>query len=329
MQITRIGITGWTVAVVLVAGPGPQKPRTAAAGYVGSEACAVCHAELAEAFTKNPHAVVDREKSHGWEKMACESCHGPGQQHSEAAEAKFIVHHLKEKPAAADAWCLSCHRNQAAPAGRIKGSHANHQTACVACHSVHHAEPDRALPLFAFRSPSVAVVSGVLDTSNSRSAKINRQCDADMWAQFLRPHSHALVQGAMSCTDCHNPHGSNQRVGSRSVARTAGNEPGCFRCHSDKRGPFTYEHASVRLQDCSTCHEPHGSANPRMLTRADTANQCLECHSLLPTGAPNPGQVIGGAVPPAFHDLRQPLYRQCTTCHVKIHGSHVSRGLLR
>ena len=29
----------------------------------------------------------------------------------------------------------------------------------------------------------------------------------------------------------------------------AASEPGCFRCHGDKRGPFTFEHAPVRAGD--------------------------------------------------------------------------------
>ena len=62
----------------------------------------------------------------------------------------------------------------------------------------------------------------------------------------------------------------------------AANEPGCFKCHGDKRGPFTFEHAPVRFESCATCHEPHGSANPRMLTRPVVQQVCLECHANLP-----------------------------------------------
>ena len=70
----------------------------------------------------------------------------------------------------------------------------------------------------------------------------------------------------MSCVDCHNPHGSTRPAMTQTFAA---NEPGCFNCHGDKRGPFTFEHAPVRFEGCATCHEPHGSANPRMLARQD------------------------------------------------------------
>jgi hypothetical protein len=38
---------------------------------------------------------------------------------------------------------------------------------------------------------------------------------------------------------------------------------------------------------------------------------------------------VRGVVPPSFHDLTSPMYRNCTVCHQKIHGSHIDRNLLR
>jgi DmsE family decaheme c-type cytochrome len=128
----------------------------------------------------------------------------------------------------------------------------------------------------------------------------------------------------MSCVDCHNPHG-NALPGTTRAA--AGAEPGCFSCHSDKRGPFTFEHAPVRFEGCAGCHEPHGSQNPRMLTRADVRFVCLECHANLPSQTTE--KTALGVVPPAFHDLRTARYQNCTVCHQKIHGSNVNRDLLR
>jgi DmsE family decaheme c-type cytochrome len=123
--------------------------------------------------------------------------------------------------------------------------------------------------------------------------------------------------------DCHNPHGT---VRNTALQSHNANEPGCTKCHGDKRGPFIYEHAPVAIaQDlggCATCHEPHGSINPRMLIRADVKSLCLECHTLTRSAR------MGGP-PPAFHDLTQPRYQNCTVCHVKVHGSNVSRELLK
>ena len=83
----------------------------------------------------------------------------------------------------------------------------------------------------------------------------------------------------MTCVDCHNPHGSF-KPGLMRMANA--NEPGCFKCHGDKRGPFTFEHAPVREEGCQSCHMPHGSANAKMLIRQEVRLVCLECHANLP-----------------------------------------------
>ncbi len=103
--------------------------------------------------------------------------------------------------------------------------------------------------------------------------------------------------------------------------RVSVNETACLNCHGDKRGPFPFEHAPVKMESCSVCHEPHGSSNPRMMVRHNVAQLCLECHTTSLAA-------LGGS-PPAFHDLRSARFRSCTSCHSKIHGSFVSRDFLR
>lgn len=70
-----------------------------------------------------------------------------------------------------------------------------------------------------------------------------------------------------------------------------------------------------------------------MLTRNEVRFTCLECHSNLGTisasATSNSQPAPLGGVPPAFHDLRNPRFRNCTICHVKIHGSHADRDFLR
>ena len=130
-----------------------------------------------------------------------------------------------------------------------------------------------------------------------KNPEVNQMCASchnNVWAAFQEPFTHKLAQGAMSCVDCHNPHGSFLPWQIRTVSA---NEPNCYQCHSDLRGPFTFEHAPVKFQGCGACHQPHGSTNPRMLIRYNVRQLCLECHANL-TLASN----LGG-VPPAFHDL--------------------------
>lgn len=278
------------------------------AEYVGSEICQACHEDIFKAFQSNPHQIVEKQPKRGWEGKACESCHGPGSKHAESASADDIFNPSKAPAAASEQSCLKCHLNQPTHAGRIQSSHAKGQVVCASCHSIH---------------------KGAREMTPATPAAVNSQCASchkAEWAQFNRPHTHRLQQGAMSCVDCHNPHGS---LFPRMMQTAIGNEPTCVKCHSDKRGPFVFEHAPVKLEGCATCHEPHGSANPRMLTRHEVRFQCLECHANI--GAPQPAgdtQVVGG-VPPAFHNLLSPRFRNCTVCHIKVHGSHVNRDFLR
>ena len=56
----------------------------------------------------------------------------------------------------------------------------------------------------------------------------------------------------------------------------------CVKCHTDKQGPFVIAHEPVKLEGCASCHVPHGSNNPRLLTRPSVHLLCLECHTDTP-----------------------------------------------
>jgi DmsE family decaheme c-type cytochrome len=281
----------------------PAKEKT----FVGNETCQMCHDEIVKAFARNAHKAIAVNPKRGWKAEACESCHGPGSVHAESTSPSDIINPRRLEPAAIDRGCLGCHQGQKTHAGRIQSGHSRNQVSCIQCHSIHGTQGmGRAL---------------------RNMTEINAMCASchtPVWAEFQRPYRHRLTEGAMSCVDCHNPHGSFLP---RMVRTVSANEPGCLKCHVDKRGPFTFEHAPVRLEGCSSCHMPHGSSNPKMLTRPNEQQLCLECHSNLPAQAI--GQTTIGAPPPAFHDLRNARFRACSTCHVKVHGSYVNRAFTR
>lgn len=288
-----------------------KEKAAAAAGatYVGSETCQPCHDDIYTPFMKrNRHAIVETANKYSkFNKQSCESCHGPGSAHAESGDPAFIANPSKMAATLADKTCLGCHLNTPTQFGRVHGGHARSAVSCTACHSVHSARKTAALDC--------------------------TSCHADQWAKFNRPFGHTLGRNAMSCVDCHNPHGGVVQQSSivRSVRSFGANEPGCFKCHGDKRGPFTFEHAPMRLEGCATCHDPHNSANPRMLNRHEVWLTCMECHSnlgVITSAQRNPETPLGG-IPPAFHDLRSRRIQQCTVCHIKIHGSHANRDFLR
>jgi DmsE family decaheme c-type cytochrome len=299
----------WCLAAVFLGALGAAAQPALPNGYAGSEVCQACHGDIYNAFQKSPHQTVETDKRHGFAGRSCESCHGPGQVHLESGSPTDIVNPGKLAAVAADKICLTCHLNEPTHAGRLESSHMKDQVSCTSCHKVH--------------------ANGGHDLVQRQASAINQQCASchlNAWAQFQRPHHHKLPEGAMSCVDCHNPHGSIRPAMMQSFGA---NEPGCFKCHGDKRGPFTFEHAVVRFEGCAACHEPHGSANPRMLVRQEVRFVCLECHANLPKQATPSARPIVGVVPPAFHDLTSPRFQNCTVCHQKIHGSHIDRNLLR
>jgi DmsE family decaheme c-type cytochrome len=295
------------LAALKLAGQPAPAAAAASPAYVGSETCQACHEDIYNAFQKSPHHEVETDAKRGWKGNACESCHGSAVKHVESLSAADIRNPGKMAAAAADKICLSCHLNQPTQAGRLESSHMKDQVSCTTCHKIHANGP-----------------AGLVARTPATVNELCAGCHANVWAQFKRPSHHRLPEGAMSCVDCHNPHGS-VKPGMGQIF--AANETGCLRCHGDKRGPFTYEHAPVRFEGCAACHEPHGSANPRMLTRQEVRFVCLECHSNLPV-IPNTNSALG-VVAPSFHDLRTPRYQNCTVCHQKIHGSYVDRNLLR
>ena len=123
----------------------------------------------------------------------------------------------------------------------------------------------------------------------------------------------------MTCLDCHGPHARRGEP----VKMTMQGELPCLNCHAELRGPFVFQHVSGSGGNCLSCHQPHGSNNPNMLLWARVDQLCLACHSQ--TGGPK----TFGSQPPSFHNLTLPRYRNCTTCHVAVHGSNLSPQLLK
>jgi len=244
----------------------------------------------------------------------CEGCHGPGRRHVEAKGGRTTIPNafsLMQTPAILDV-CLGCHAKDISRINIRRSQHTLNDVACTGCHSIH-------------RSP----------TPKFLLARVQRDlcytCHATVRAQFQMPFKHRVNEGFMECSDCHNPHGApapDWRMGSRPrmVAQAMSNEEPCLKCHVDKRGPFVFEHAAIRVDGCEVCHQPHGSTNARLLRRPVVFTMCLECHN----GQDGLGR-SGTGIPlqAPFHDMTQARWQNCTTCHVRIHGSNADAHFLR
>lgn len=277
----------------------PQQGAAAKAGSINNEDCAVCHDDLAKAFDRNPHAVLEKSPRFNL-KNSCESCHGPGEDHANNGGDKTKI--ISFKATAIQQYnqmCLACHAKEQEVAGFKGSTHAKSNLACSDCHRVHGGAP----------------LTRLLRESIN---PLCMSCHVQARSEFSKPFHHRVREGSMRCIDCHQPHGGLDRHQAR---LTSFAEAPCLRCHSEKEGPFVFEHATLKIRNCQACHEPHGSNNSKQLVRSTVRSLCLECHSR--------SQNVLTAQPPAFHDVRSPRYQNCTTCHVKIHGSNASPIFLR
>ena len=270
--------------------PGANAP--AAAGYAGAEACATCHSDEANKFSTNPHSKL--VYLHGANGMTCESCHGPGQAHIDSGgDAKKIFSFKTASATEVTEKCLGCHAG--VHPNFERSPHAKAGLSCLSCHSVHDSKAPESL-------------------LTAAQPQLCYQCHADQKAQFSMPIHHRVNEGLVKCSDCHDTHGTFLPNNLRS---TEDQNQVCTKCHTDKRGPFVFEHAAVRAEGCTTCHTPHGSQNPRLLNMPSVATLCNQCHSPLSAGG------VHGL------DAGSTTVTPCVVCHTMIHGSNASQAFVR
>lgn len=286
---------------------------SAAPQFTGSSVCRGCHPTVAADFYKNPHFKSLASGSESPDRTGCEGCHGPGSEHVETRGDKSKIAAFSALGAeGALANCLRCHGESLGRMGIRRSSHTLSGVACNHCHSIHKAKSAK----FLLAKEQREVCYG---------------CHQNVRSQFAMPFKHRVNEGFMACSDCHNPHGAQApawRMGGRPrmVDTALGNEEPCLKCHGDQRGPFAFEHAAVRVDGCESCHNPHGSAHPRLLKRPAVFTLCLECHN---GGGSFGRQADGIKATPPFHNMADPRYRDCTMCHVRIHGSNSDARFLR
>jgi predicted CXXCH cytochrome family protein len=300
--------------------------------YVGRETCAACHPDEDKQFAKTVHAeaaVAGAKYGTG-----CESCHGPGKAHADAmaeaagdsaktAAAKKLIFSFNANPKENSERCLTCHTSGKRQDFFGHSSHLAAGVSCDQCHSAHllkAAENPNKVELASAQS-ELFQVPGLPEENRWLSSSLLKEsqpgvcysCHRTVQAQFALPEHHRVPEGFMKCTDCHNPHGNLNHF-----QLTKANWETCVKCHVEKRGPFVFEHAAVRVEGCVACHSPHGSVNNFLLKRREQRFLCLQCH----TGFHNQAGVPhsrGG------YQASGP----CTRCHVAVHGSNFDEYLLR
>jgi predicted CXXCH cytochrome family protein len=277
----------------------------------GERLCEACHGKTAQGpgDAGSVHAALHGEKG----RAGCLSCHDP---------------HLSDAPKllvrSAPELCEPCHADVVATAVSETG-HVPAADDCLNCHV-----------------PHVSAETALLIDPAEQLCRACHDLEAD---ELVQAHLGADME-ALQCLDCHTPHGGDHAAllaeylhapvvdgcdtchdGAADALFEQGESPLCLNCHDDVgelADAAQVPHPAMELARCADCHNPHASAQPRLVKRAGGA-ECLACHD---AQAPSTGEFAHGAIGwfgceachlPHGGDrerlLRAPVDELCLGCH--------------
>jgi len=261
-------------------------------GFIGAETCKECHEKQYATYSTSIHfkKTVKGPQSQD----ACETCHGPGAMHVEKGGGRGVdifTFNADSDPAEKAAKCLSCHmQNTPSMDNWDLGAHSRNGVSCESCHDLH-----------------------VAGTQLPDEPEVCFGCHRDVKTQAIKRSHHPIIEGKLSCSSCHQPHGSI----ATHMVKADNTQQLCYTCHADKRGPYIYEHPPV-AENCLNCHTSHGSLHAKLLTEK-MPNLCQDCHdwSRHPGTPYDANSGFSGKSP-----SNRFFGRSCVNCHGAIHGSN-------
>jgi DmsE family decaheme c-type cytochrome len=271
--------------------------------YAGAGVCQECHVEQTKSMSRTPHwkkAIKDSPVAD----KGCESCHGSGASHVREGGGTIrdlITFSKKETAMQKSGVCLNCHEESKNMSSWDSGTHKKNDITCIDCHTVH---------------------NSAIHNLKASQPNLCLSCHKSVGNQLKRQAHHPIQEGKVKCTSCHTPHG-----GSGPKMIKADSAPDlCYKCHTEKRGPFAFEHPPV-AENCGTCHQPHGSNHENLLT-SRPPRLCQGCHST--SGHNNRPysfqNSFGGS---ATSSRNRFVSKGCVNCHGDIHGSNRSPFMVR
>ena len=204
--------------------------------------------------------------------------------------------------------CVTCHSEMTrgyhgSPHGRAENPRSPiANKGCESCHGPgsRHVEDPATHPLVRFDKDDPQEASAACLTCHRRG-------DHAMW------DGSAHDSRDLSCSTCHSAHAFKSE---RAQLKTVRQMDTCATCHRDKVAKIDRSgHMPLRegKMECSTCHNPHGTTNVRLLRRGDSIGEaCASCH------ADKRGPYLWE---------HAPSRDGCTTCHDP-HGSSNERMLV-
>ncbi len=210
--------------------------------YVGSNTCEECHKQGYRRFSSTKMAkvffVAPRNEL---ESRGCEACHGAGREHVEAARA----------------------HDRARAAGQVYNGPASGQ--------------------FILRLSKDSPLS--VSEQNARCL----QCHEKGQRLFWQGSTHEAR--GLACVRCHQVHQNppaavaaarfKEPLATNTQFPTRTQMEVCFECHPMRRAQLQRSsHMPLREagMTCTSCHNPHGGPNPKMLVAATVNETCYKCH---------------------------------------------------
>jgi DmsE family decaheme c-type cytochrome len=265
--------------------------------------CEDCHEKESLTIGKTIHwkkAIKDSPV----QQKGCIACHGSGTAHvsEQGGTTKDLVTFSKKETAQQkSAACLKCHEGSRHLTFWDSGKHKQNDVSCADCHTSHAGTPGKSLVK---KQPELCIT-----------------CHKGVRVQLNKPSHHPVEEGKVKCTDCHSPHGAT----GPNMIREASGPDLCYKCHTEKRGPFAFEHAPV-AENCSTCHRVHGS-NHENLLNVKSPRLCQSCH--LASGHMNRPYSFQNRFEGAATSKNRFVGQGCLNCHGDIHGSNRSPFFVR
>ena len=276
---------GLLTSVALLAGEASADP----AG-IDSETCLACHDDQETRFLSGPHQLASLGGS-PTVGIQCASCHSGAEQHVDDPSVENIGNPSKQFSSVTQKICSQCHQPHIQAGVVGFDPHLKQDISCTDCHNIHDGHAGQLI---------------------DDEAGFCGNCHVAVVNQFRGRSNHPLTDQAVTCLSCHNVAGSND------VNLGHGGGANCYQCHPEHSGPYLYEHQATSSfategAGCTGCHQPHGSANERLLNQPGDG-LCRQCHGVPPLHAAK-----HGGIGTRF---------ACIECHSQVHGSYDNRFFL-
>ena len=273
----------WSKDAILARFPNPDAKATED-DLAGNIECKECHEDRWKSLGTSFHSTLRNEKKS--QSRGCESCHGPGREHSDEAGESPIRHPAKADAVTSVGSCLVCHVEVLEKPVKdhrdwIIGKDGAPR-ACVICHAIH---VDKASPAFDPAVGPFADKASLAKVAEPVAAAVCATCHKSFHPQMRRSGHAKLLTEGQQCAACH---------GAGSLHAASGGDPKkilrpdrqtvdaadatCMECHrsGDSVARWTCaEHAREKVA-CIVCHDPNAPKGHTL--RGSEFELCGGCH---------------------------------------------------